>query len=193
MGRAARVPAAAALAGRFPGESLGLVPGASRRRRLGPIGTFVYTVRAAMRSHEHARRAHFRLVSLLLVAVLAAGCERRGFDIDPSVVERPLPGPETPVDTALARAGAGVYQARCVACHKLGEGVAVGPDLRGVAEKRDPVWLRGMILNPDSMLRTDSLARALLARYRVPMMDPGIGEPEFRAVLEFLRTQPAQP
>jgi mono/diheme cytochrome c family protein len=84
--------------------------------------------------------------------------------------------------------GAVVFQDRCVACHKLGPGVAVGPDLLGVAQRRDPVWIRGMVLNPDSMLRTDSVARALLYRYQVPMIDTGIGEPEFRALLEFLRS-----
>jgi mono/diheme cytochrome c family protein len=124
-----------------------------------------------------------------VAVVLLAACGDRpgGYGIDPSVADRPFPAADAPLDSALARAGADVFQDRCVACHKLGPGVAVGPDLRGVVERRDPVWIRGMVLNPDSMLRTDSVARALLYRYQVPMIDTGIGEPEFRALLEFLR------
>jgi mono/diheme cytochrome c family protein len=129
--------------------------------------------------------------ALLAVALaLSAACGEggRGYGIDPAVARRPLPGADAPVDETLARAGAAVFQDRCVACHKLGPGVAVGPDLSGVTERRTPEWIRGMVLSPDSMLRTDSTARALLAEYQVPMMDPRIGEPEFRALLEFLRS-----
>jgi mono/diheme cytochrome c family protein len=97
------------------------------------------------------------------------------------------------VDDALARAGADVFQDRCVACHKLGPGVAVGPDLTGVTKRREPEWLRGMVLSPDSMLRADSIARTLLAEYKVPMIDTGLGEPEFRALLEFLRSDAGAP
>jgi mono/diheme cytochrome c family protein len=94
------------------------------------------------------------------------------------------------VDAELARAGAEVFRLKCAACHKLGPGVAVGPDLSGVTDRRAPEWLRGMILHPDSMLRADPDARALLAVYSVPMLDTRIGEAAFRAVLEYLRSQP---
>jgi mono/diheme cytochrome c family protein len=140
-----------------------------------------------------SRRAAAAVVALAL-ALLVVACDRGGYDIDPAVAERPLPERGAPLDTALVRVGARIYQERCVACHKLDAGIAVGPNLHDVTDRREPEWIRGMVLNPDSMLRTDSLARALLREYRVPMIDPGIGEPEFRAVLEFLRAQaPAGP
>jgi mono/diheme cytochrome c family protein len=131
--------------------------------------------------------------ALALATLLAVACDRGGYEIDPAVAERPLPERGAPLDTALIRVGARIYQDRCVACHKLEAGVAAGPNLRGVAERREPEWIRGMVLNPDSMLRVDSLARTLLVEYGVPMIDPGIGEPEFRAVLEFLRSEPSRP
>lgn len=122
---------------------------------------------------------------LLLALVLPAACER--VEIDPSVAQRPLPAPGDPVDAALAEAGAAVYQKRCAACHRLEGPDLVGPTLGDVADRRDYEWIRGIVLAPDSMLRVDEDARALLDRYRVPMIDTGLDEPRFRAVLEFLR------
>lgn len=153
------------------------------------------TVRVLLRFMVHPGQRRARL-SLLVSMLLTGGCGEGGgsrYEIDPGVAHRPLPGAGAPVDDALARAGADVFQDRCVACHKLGPGVAVGPDLTGVTERREPEWLRGMVLNPDSMLRADSTARALLAEYKVPMIDTGLGEPEFRALLEFLRSDAGAP
>jgi mono/diheme cytochrome c family protein len=134
---------------------------------------------------------------MLLIGGALAGwsacADGEGYGIDGSVVERPLPAPGAPVDTALARAGGRVFQDRCVACHKLGPGVAVGPDLLGVFERREPAWIHAMVSNPDSMLRADSVARALLYSYQVPMIDTELGEAEVRAVMEFLRVQRSPP
>jgi mono/diheme cytochrome c family protein len=138
------------------------------------------------------RGARRLLIGASLTAVLACGDER-GYGIDAAVADRPLPERGTPVDTALARAGGLVFHDRCVACHKLGPGLAVGPDLLGVFERREAGWIRAMVSNPDSMLRTDSIARALLYSYQVPMIDTELGEPEVRAVMEFLRAQRRAP
>lgn len=129
------------------------------------------------------------ILRLLLVApLLLAACERVEVDrVDPSVAEGPLPSPGDPVDPVLADAGADIYQKRCVACHRLEGEDLVGPPLGRVAARRDYEWIRGMVLAPDSMLRVDEQARALLERYKVPMNDTGLDEARFRAVLEFLR------
>src|SRR5687767_6479396 len=116
-----------------------------------------------------ARRLCRRLLWCAALAAQAGCSDAPRYQIDPSVVERPLPGPDTPLDSVLVQTGSEIFRDRCLACHKLGPGVAVGPDLSGVTLRREPAWIRAMVMNPDSMLRTDSVARALLYQYQVPM------------------------
>lgn len=87
----------------------------------------------------------------------------------------------------MAEVGGALYRQRCAACHRLDGQPLVGPSLEDVVERRSPEWIRGIVLNPDSMLRTDAEARSLLERYQVPMPDTGLGHAGFRAVLEYLR------
>lgn len=123
---------------------------------------------------------------LLLVSIFAAGCER-GPTVDPGVAERPLPAAGAAVDDALADAGAWYFRRNCAACHSLGGGDIVGPDLAGVTERRTLPWVERMIVRPDSMLVHDDTARDLLERYQVPMLDRELRPEVVRAILEFLR------
>ena len=105
-----------------------------------------------------------------------------------------LPAPDAPVDTALARLGADVFEARCAACHAVTGTPHVGPDLLGVTERRSLTWIRSMILRPDSMTRDDPMARDLKNAYGgLQMMVPGgMDAARTRAVVEFLRRVDAQ-
>lgn len=93
-----------------------------------------------------------------------------------------------PLDPALADQGAELFRLKgCIACHTIGSGRLVGPDLAGVAERRSPGWMAAQILNPDSMIRNDPVTRELFAEYMTPMSNQGLTADETRAVLEFLR------
>lgn len=104
----------------------------------------------------------------------------------PAILAAPEPG--SPIDREMARAGERWYRVRgCLACHPVQGPDAVGPSLRGVTERRDYEWFRGMVMRPDSMLRVDSIARELLEIYRVPMPNQEVGELRTRAIWEYLR------
>ncbi|HET7788206.1 MAG TPA: SCO family protein [Myxococcales bacterium] len=60
-----------------------------------------------------------------------------------------------------------LFRSRCAACHTIGRGDAVGPDLLDVGKRRDHVWLVRYVSNPDRLLAGgDPIAKELFARYR---------------------------
>ncbi len=92
-----------------------------------------------------------------------------------------------PLDQALAEKGNGVFDIKCVACHKINERL-VGPPLAGVTSKRSPSFIMNMILNPDEMVKKHPEVKAMLAEFYVPMTFQNVTEDDARAILEYLRT-----
>src|SRR3989449_10555524 len=64
-----------------------------------------------------------------------------------------------------------LFESRCGACHTIGNGDRVGPDLAGVTARRDRAWLSRYLAEPDRMrAEGDPIAMALFAKYKnVPM------------------------
>lgn len=92
------------------------------------------------------------------------------------------------IDEAMATTGKEVYEAKCTACHKIDKKF-IGPSPAGIMERRNPTWVMNMILDPETMVKEDPLARALLIEYNgSPMANQSLTEEEARAVVEFFRT-----
>jgi len=89
-------------------------------------------------------------------------------------------------DAALAATGEAAFGAKCTACHQL-QAKVIGPALGGVLDRRSPVYVMNMILNPTQMLAEHPDAIALLEEYAIPMVPVGVEESEARAIVEFLR------
>ena len=105
----------------------------------------------------------------------------------------PQPG-RSYAEVAGARApdtGAYIFQSRCSACHSVGQGDSVGPDLAGVTARRDRDWLVRYLRAPDQMLaEKDPIAVALSAKYQtVPMPNLRLSDGEIAVVLSYLETQ----
>src|SRR5690242_20187140 len=62
-----------------------------------------------------------------------------------------------------------VFFTQCAACHTIGRGESIGPDLKGLTKIRDPQWLKKIVQVPETLLDAgDSLANALLKNVRMP-------------------------
>lgn len=97
-----------------------------------------------------------------------------------------------PIDPQLAARGEQLFRSKgCTACHTVGDGRLVGPDLAEVTTRRDYGFVVGMITNPDSMLANDPVAKSMLAEYLTPMADQGVTEAEARALFEYFRQSDA--
>ncbi|MGH9176191.1 MAG: SCO family protein [Vicinamibacterales bacterium] len=84
-----------------------------------------------------------------------------------------------------------VYQSRCSACHTIGQGDKVGPDLMGVIGRRDRAWLMRYIRTPDEVLAEgDPIAVALFEKYdKVRMPKLRFAPGDVAAVLTYLEAQ----
>lgn len=149
-----------------------------------------------MKSSQAVRRP--KLLVAMLVACCATGAYACGGESSegaenaattpPATTStQPTAEPGAP-DPALAEVGATVFTQRaCNACHTIGGGRLVGPDLAGVTDRREYGWMLAMIMNPDSMIRADSIAKGLFAEYMTPMANQNLTLNDAAALYEFLR------
>jgi protein SCO1 len=84
-----------------------------------------------------------------------------------------------------------LFNARCAACHTIGHGDKIGPDLFGVAGVRDRAWLTRFIQTPDRVLAGgDPIATALFHRYKeIIMPNLQLTDEETTALMGFLESQ----
>ena len=80
------------------------------------------------------------------------------------------------------------FKSHCAACHTLGGGPHIGPDLAGVARTRDRQWLERFIREPDKMLdEHDPIASDLFAQYKnVRMPNLALTHADVDAVIAYL-------
>lgn len=84
--------------------------------------------------------------------------------------------------------GKGIYEMKCLACHKLTGDKLVGPGWRDVTKRRKPEWIMNMATNVDMMLETDEEAQKLLEQCLVRMPNQNLTRDDARTVLEFMRS-----
>jgi len=103
----------------------------------------------------------------------------------------------TAMNTGLAmgmQPGQAMYKKICAPCHTIGVGDKVGPDLRGVTERRDRAWLASYLRNPPAMLAmNDPVARELAARFDpVRMPNLRLSEQDADDLIGFLHQENAK-
>jgi len=98
--------------------------------------------------------------------------------------------------STVQKDGRYLFARHCAACHTIGHGDKIGPDLMGVAEVRNPTWLERQIATPDEMLvEKDPIATALFKKYKnVNMPNLRLDQDEVKLIVDFLKnpTAPSQ-
>lgn len=81
----------------------------------------------------------------------------------------------------------------CIACHTIGHGDTVGPDLLGITRVRSRQWLMHMIQKPDELLDgKDPIATALLKKYSgIRMPNVLISDVDAGYIVSYLEEQTA--
>ena len=86
-----------------------------------------------------------------------------------------------------------LFQSRCEACHTVGAGDRVGPDLQGVTQRRERPWLTRYLAQPEKMLAEgDPIATSLYRKYgQVRMPNLELGSEDITALLSYLDARSA--
>ncbi len=80
-----------------------------------------------------------------------------------------------------------LFAQQCAKCHTLGEGDRVGPDLKGISEKRDRDWIVGFVRKPSDYLDSDPTAQALLSQYAdLRMPDLNLSQAQVEGLLDYI-------
>ncbi|MDH3458875.1 MAG: cytochrome c, partial [Gemmatimonadota bacterium] len=86
----------------------------------------------------------------LMAIVSMAGCKS-----DRAARDQALVLPEGKI--ASTHPGQAIFDRTCFACHSIGEGPRVGPDLKGVHDRRTGEWLVRWMEDPLGMAKNDSI------------------------------------
>src|SRR5262249_7917636 len=96
-----------------------------------------------------------------------------------------IPATPTPTDPAALQ-GKLDFESKCLACHSVGQGRKLGPDLLGVTKRRDDAWLTRWLKSPDKMLEADAEAKAMLKEFNnLPMPNQNLSDAEIRQYLQY--------
>jgi protein SCO1/2 len=95
----------------------------------------------------------------------------------------------------LSDKGRYIFASQCAACHTIGHGDKIGPDLLGVTKVRERAWLERFITTPNKVLaERDPIAMALYKKYKgVNMPNLSIADVDLKNLLKFLDSQSEAP
>ncbi len=86
--------------------------------------------------------------------------------------------------------GQGLFRDKCAACHTIGAGNSIGPDLKGVTARRERAWLIRYLAVPDQMRASkDSIAVSLAKHNRALMPNLALTAAELAELINYLEAR----
>jgi protein SCO1/2 len=86
-----------------------------------------------------------------------------------------------------------LFAKECAACHTIGQGDKIGPDLKHVTHVRDREWLERYIRQPNKMREDgDPIAVALAERYKVVMPNLLVSDRDLAPLMDYLSAVASQ-
>jgi mono/diheme cytochrome c family protein len=86
-----------------------------------------------------------------------------------------------------AQDGAALFKQTCSACHSIGKGKLVGPDLKGVNSKRTEAWIINFVKDAKAFSEKDADAKAMVTEFGYPMPPlPNVPEADIKAIIKYI-------
>ncbi|HEX20355.1 MAG TPA: cytochrome c [Acidiferrobacteraceae bacterium] len=89
-----------------------------------------------------------------------------------------------------ASAGEKLFKEKCAGCHTIGGGKLLGPDLKGVHDRRSQAWLEKFVKSSQSLIKSgDAEAIAVFKKFnKFVMPDSTISKAQIGKVLAYIKT-----
>ena len=91
-----------------------------------------------------------------------------------------------------AQTGEELFKAKCAACHTLGQGRLVGPDLKDIGSRKSQQWIDSFILNSQQMINNnDTSAIQVYERFsKTPMPSFALSTAELAKLSSYMSQNP---
>jgi mono/diheme cytochrome c family protein len=93
-----------------------------------------------------------------------------------------------------AAAGAAIFKQKCTACHAIGK-VVVGPDLKGITERREEEWLLKWIKNAPALIASGDPIAKEVEQFSPAMMSafPELSDDDIKGILAYVKAEETKP
>jgi len=76
----------------------------------------------------------------------------------------------------------------CTACHTIGKGKLIGPDLKGISDRYEEQWLIDFIKSSQTMVKNgDEAAIKIFDEYKIPMPDNAYTDEQVISILNYIK------
>lgn len=90
-----------------------------------------------------------------------------------------------------AQNGETTFKTKCAACHSIGHGKFVGPDLKDLTQRRKEEWIIKFVKGSQAFVKEDADAKALFSEYNVVMPDFPLSDGEIKDVIKYIDSKSA--
>jgi nitrite reductase (NO-forming) len=126
---------------------------------------------------------HFANASQGAIGLIAAGAPAAGAG---ETEHHNIPATAVPSNPVAVK-GKLAFESKCLACHSIGGGDKLGPDLYGVSKRRNDAWLTKWLKSPEQMLPSDADAKSMFDKYKLPMPNQNLSDEEIRAFITYFK------
>jgi nitrite reductase (NO-forming) len=117
------------------------------------------------------------------IGVIATSSEK--LDTPEPIEHNNMAASDLPEDQSVIR-GKNDFESKCLACHSIGQGKRLGPDLAGVTKRHTDEWIARWLTSPEAMLAKDPTAIALLKEYNnIPMPNQNLQSTEIKQYIQY--------
>lgn len=92
--------------------------------------------------------------------------------------------------------GEGIFKQTCAACHSIGRGRLVGPDLANLHERRSQDWVLKFVKSSQSVIKSgDKYADSLFQAFNKTIMpdQPTLSDEQIKDIISYIETKSAAP